>query len=239
MRYIEIQHSETGEKLTIDTYVSRYKRLGMGFLNSLKLQPRFVKHITLTQKVESYKPNILNPFFVKLRRFYGNVVYIWAAEIQEERLEKYGDSVLHWHIIVGFDYDIDFGKEDILRLQLYWKHGNLDCKPVRRASMGYLMKYISKSLDLGIEAKVRRIGSSMIAGYLRMSWHKFQNALSFFLQFNETVDLFSMFKWTYKGAFVNFGYGNEKQKVWVYLHPPSLWKRVFQLDDTDFALEPF
>lgn len=235
MRYIEIEHSETGEKLTIDTYVSRYRRLGMGFLNSLKLQPRFVKHITLTQKVESYKPNILNSFFVKLRRYYGDVVYIWTAEIQEKRLEKYGDSVLHWHVMVGFDYDVDFGRDDIKRLQLYWKYGNLDCKPVRRAGMAYLMKYISKSLNLGFDAKIRRIGSSMIVGFLRMSWNKFQSALTFFLQFGETFELFSFFKWTYKGAYVNFGSGNDRERVCVYKHPATLWKRVMQLDNSDFS----
>lgn len=228
MRYIEIQNSETAEKMIIDTYVSRYQRLGMGFLNSLKMNPSFVKHITLTQKIENYYPNILNPFFTKLRRYYGKVVYLWSAEVQEQRLEKYGDHVLHWHIIVGFDYGIEFGKADVLRLQRYWKYGNLDVKPVRRASMGYLMKYISKSLDVGLEYKIRRIGSSLIPAWLRMSWKKLQGVIDFFTSVcHESDQILSWFKWVYKGAYAVF----EGQKVWLYRHPPSQWFLVQAFDD--------
>lgn len=237
MRYIKIQHSVTGEEAIIDTYMSRYRRLGMGFLNSLKLTPRFVKHITLTQKVESYKPNILNPFFVKLRRYYGDVVYIWTAEVQEGRAEKHGERVLHWHVLMGFDYGIDFGKEDIARLQLYWKYGNLDVKPLRRANLSYLMKYMSKALGIGIDASVRRIGSSQIAGYLRQSWGKVSGAIQFFLDFGQFLDVFSMFKWSHRGASANF----EGQKVWFYRYPSSLWSRLYSFDDVSLldSSEPF
>lgn len=236
MRYIKIQHSVTGEIAIIDTYISRYRRLGMGFLNSLKMTPRFVKHITLTQRVESYKPNILNPFFVKLRRYYGNAVYVWTAEVQESRAETSGERVLHWHVLIGFDYGIDFGKEDIARLQLYWKYGNLDVKPVRRANLGYLMKYIGKALGLGFEYSIRRIGSSQIAGYLRQSWQKVAGAIQFFIDFGQSLDIFSMFKWEHRGASANF----EGQKVWLYRYPPSLWSRLYAFDDLSLSeSEPF
>ncbi|MCL5023905.1 MAG: hypothetical protein M1497_11165, partial [Nitrospirae bacterium] len=87
-RYIKIRNSETGEEVVIDTYLSRYRRLAMGFMNSLRLYPHFVKHITLTQTVESYHPRILDGFMGKMRRFYGELLYLWTTEIQEERLES-------------------------------------------------------------------------------------------------------------------------------------------------------
>jgi hypothetical protein len=230
-RFIEIEKEETGERLTIDTYVGRYKRLGMGFLNNLKMNPAFLKHITLTQREESYKPNILNPFFVQLRRFYGDVSYIWTAEVQEERYEKYGERVLHWHVIVAFDEDIDFGREDVFRLQRYWKYGNLDIKPIRKASLTYLMKYISKALDIDVGAKIRRIGSSRIAAYFRMPWNKFLKALSWFLSVGASYVDMGIMKWTYKGASVTFGScRNERQTKYIYLHPPSGWRRVREFE---------
>jgi hypothetical protein len=88
---------------------------------------------------------------------------------------------------------------DVLRIQKYWKYGNVDIKPVRRPGMGYLMKYLGKAIAIGIEAKVRRIGSSIIPAYLRRSWAKVQDAISFFLRFGETIDGFCNFEWNYKG----------------------------------------
>jgi hypothetical protein len=75
-RYFLIKNSETGEEIVFDKHMSRYKRLGYGFLNGLKLEPRFLKHIILTQRVESYKPNHLNDFFNCMRRFYKDLIYI-------------------------------------------------------------------------------------------------------------------------------------------------------------------
>ena len=229
-RFIEIEKEETGERLTIDTYVGRYKKLGMGFLNNLKINPAFLKHITLTQREESYKPNILNPFFVQLRRFYGNVSYLWTAEVQEGRAEQYGVRVLHWHVIIAFDDDIDFSREDVFRLQRYWKYGNLDVKPVRKASVSYLMKYISKALDIDVGAKIRRIGSSLIPAYFRMPWQKFLRALSWFVDHGVNFLNMGIMKWNYKGASLTFGAGVERHTVSIYRHPPSGWRRLREFE---------
>lgn len=209
-------------------------------MNNLRINPGFVKHITLTQRHESYKPNILNSFFVQLRRYYGDISYIWTAEIQEERFEKYGERVLHWHVIVAFDKDIDFGKEDIFRLQRYWKYGNLDVKPVRKASVGYLMKYISKALNIDVGAKIRRIGSSQIPAYFRMAWKKFVKALCWFTDHGAQWFDITMLKWNFKGAYALF-YDSEsyqRQIKYIYKHPPSGWKRVRGFD-FDFDLTSF
>ena len=230
-KIVRIQNSETGEIVELDTSVSRYKRLGQGFLNNLRLNPAYLKHVTLTQRKESYKPNILNPFFVSLRRYYGAVSYIWTAEVQERRAEVYGESVLHWHIIVAFNENIEFGKEDIFRLQKYWKYGNLDVKPIRHCSISYLMKYISKSLSIDIGQKIHRIGSSFIAGYLRVPWQKFLKALQWFVEVGAGFEAMGFMQWNYKGARLTFGDAyTGRETRYIYLHPRSDWHRISDFD---------
>jgi|GEM_PF-3241852 len=230
MRYIEIENQATNERVVIDTYMSRYKRISCGFLNNLRINPGFVKHLTLTQREESYKPNILNSFFVQLRRFYGDVSYIWTAEIQEQRAEKYGDRVLHWHCIVSFSAETEFGREDVLRLQKYWKYGNLDIRPVRKPSVAYLMKYITKSLDIDVGAQIRRIGSSRIPAYLRMSYKRLMSFFDWMYAHSVSFLDLPLFSWSYKGARQVFGSGRDRQTVWIYRHPPSSWSRVREFD---------
>lgn len=184
--YIKLKNIDTGEEIIVDKRLMRYKRMAMGFLNKLRLDRKFVKHITLTQVKECYKPRILKNFLNMMKRRYKNSVNIWAVEVQEERLKKYGDHVLHWHLIFAFDWDIDFGKDDVLRIQKYWKYGQVEITPVRKPSVGYLMKYITKALDADPEIMrgIRRMGCSLISGWLRQSWNRVVEAIDFFLSVN-------------------------------------------------------
>ncbi len=81
-----------------------------------------------------------------MQRYYGRVSYIWTVEVQEERALKIAERILHWHILIAFPAGTPFGKEDVLRIQKYWKYGNVDIKPVRKADPKYLLKYIQKAL---------------------------------------------------------------------------------------------
>jgi hypothetical protein len=234
MRFIELINTETGEKVIVDTYESRYRRIAMGMLNRLRLKKKFIKHITLTQKEENYKPNHLNAFFVKMRRYYGDLVYMWTVEVQEERLEKTGEAVLHWHIMIGFDPGMWKGKEDVFRIQQYWKYGNVDIKPVKKANTAYLLKYVTKALNVRSEEfyQVRRIGSSRIAGWLKQSWQKVLNVLSYFSRVNIFEDGLSAFHWNRGRAYAEDEWG---RKVEIYRPPPSPWKLLVKLgDETPF-----
>ena len=226
MRYIKIRHSETGQEIVIDTYLSRYRRLAMGFLNSLRLNNKFLKHITLTQTTESYKPNIINNFLNSMRRYYGKHIYIWATEIQEERAIKYGDRVLHWHLIFGFRKNYKFGREDVLRIQRYWKYGHpkmsVDIRPVSRVTLDYLMKYVMKSLDSGLESvyKMRRMGSSMIAGWLRQSWNNVLRAVAYFYGVGVPIESLGSYWWVRGNAYVQVELGH---KMCVFRRPRTSW----------------
>lgn len=222
MRYITIRHKQTGEEVVIDRYMARYNAIAKGFLNSNHIKPRFIKHITLTQVVENYKPNILNAFFVFMRRYYGDIMYVWTCEQQER-------GVLHWHILVGFEWGIKFGREDILRIQRYWKYGNVDIKPVTNISISYIMKYLGKALteDFIGNIKLRRIGSSRIAGWLKQSMKYVVLVLSFFASIPVSPDHF----YWYRGSAYTY-YENSRDKLWIYRKPPSGWCLV---DRADFS----
>src|SRR4030042_2606430 len=232
--FLLIQNIRTGEQAIVDKKMTRYKRLCLGFLNSLRLTPRFVKHIVLTQAVESYRPSILNNFMFKMRRYYGNVLYMWTIEVQDERYKKYGDRVLHWHVIVAFDYRIRFGSDDVKRIQKYWKYGQIEVIPVRKPNLVYLLKYITKSLDVDLTDvfKVRRIGSSQIGAYLRQSWRRLRRASSWLAPVGITFDKFKGFYWSASGnAYVEVldeqlelaGYKYKKERICVYHKERSDW----------------
>lgn len=182
-KYLEVMNSITGEKAYIDVRRSRYERLARGFMNHLRLKGGFLKHIILTQDEEHYRPRILNSFFMALKKNFGKVHYIWTVEVQEERLERYGKAVLHWHILIAFPPGTWFDKEgnDVKKIQSYWHYGDnrnsVEVRSVRRPSVNYLMKYVGKALSSSLAEKVRRIGSSSIPGYLRQSWTKLQRVI--------------------------------------------------------------
>jgi len=243
-RYIRIKHKGTGQEVTLDTRYTEARRLGMGFLNKAKGRLGIFKHITLTQDIEHYHPNIVNNFFNRVRKFYGDVCYFWTTEIQEERAEKTGDRVIHWHVMIHFPgmKAYEFGRMDVLRLQGYWKYGNpknsVHIAPLYKPNLGYLLKYVTKSLGVSLEGehRIRRYGSSRIEGHFRQSFARLQRAIEHIGDYVRTL------YWDYKGA---FGYAYEeglpgRQKKYIYTHPPSDWFSVERFDegDTFYVDEP-
>jgi|WetSurMetagenome_2_1015567.scaffolds.fasta_scaffold00012_29 hypothetical protein len=216
--------SKEGEVVLIDRKVSlgNYKRMARGFENYTKMNGyTYYKHVTLTQKKESYEPKFLNNFFMALKRRYGRVAYIWCAEVQEERLERTGESVLHYHIVIAFEYGTEFSREDILKIQSYWKYGNVDIKPVRnRKILNYIMKYISKSLETPLLCyrglKVRKIGMTRIGQIYRHIKRHFCRILEWFDYDIDKIGKF--FKVDKKGIYWNY------------------WDEIFRSWHKDYAL---
>ena len=229
-RLLTIKNHATGEERVIDTYLARSRRLAQGFLNRTRGVKGLFKHIVLTQGVESYHPRIINDFMNKIRRYYGDIQCFWTIEVQEERYEKYGERVIHWHIMMFFPdlRQVEFGRMDIFRIQSYWKYGNernsVNISPVYKPRLDYLLKYVTKSLDVDIESeyKLHRVGSSRIEGFWRQSWSRLTSALERY------GDVLKTLFWDRRGA---FGYAYEdgiagRKKLYVYQHPPSGWYLV-------------
>jgi hypothetical protein len=233
-KFAKLRNIKTGVEFVVDTKVSRYRRLAQGFLNKLKLEPRFVKMITLTQGKESYHPKILNTFLTNLRTFYEDISYLWTVEVQEKRYLTSGEKVLHWHILVGFPWEHKFTGDDVRRLDSWWQYGTVEVTPApdRYRSVSYLMKYISKSLSSPLldEYDIRRIGSSKLAGYLRQSWKRLTDALSHFTAYGWNI---SDYTWRYGRAYV-VGHDIETFEAFtdcIYRPPPSEWQ--FEKMDSD------
>jgi hypothetical protein len=228
-----LKNEVTGEVCMVDTVMSRYQKIACGFMNYIKVNPCFVKHIILTQSEEQYKPKHINNFMNRMRRRYKKLVYIWTIEIQEERLQKYHEAVLHWHIIVGFKQFTDFGAEDVKKIQSFWKYGDdrnsVEIRSVRNPSTNYLMKYITKTIDSPIvsEYKVRKIGTSKIESFLRQSWAKVQRLISFFAKGGEKFENLKNYYWQNGNAYLwhisEFAGYVLKNKVWIYRKEKSFW----------------
>ena len=227
--YVRLKHKETGQEIMIDSKKGYYDRIAKGFLNSVKLRPHFIKHIILTQAKESYKPRILHSFLVALKKRYGNVVYIWTVELQEKRFHTTGEAVLHWHIIVAFPYEIGigFGREDIEKIQRYWKYGHVKVVPVRKLNLGYLMKYLEKELsqDIGLSTLfegVRRIGTSKISPWLKQGFPSVLAVMSWFAVVGQDINSFHWYKgsaYVYEDARYKRGrlYVYKRKKEWEYV----------------------
>lgn len=229
-RFLRLYNSDTQQEIVIDKYEARYRRLAMGFLNKLRREKKFIKHITLTQEKENYKPNILDGFFRKMRRYYGECFYLWTVEVQEERALVYGERVMHWHIIFGFPYDVQFGAEDVKRIQQYWKYGNLDIRPVKRCNVDYLMKYVTKALGvLGEEFyKIRKIGSSHVEGWLRQSWSKVLNVIASFYMMGLSEDRINDYWWSNGSAYAKDEFGH---RLYIFKRPKTKWSLIDKMDE--------
>ena len=204
-RYYVMKSSE-GEKIIVDTWdiSRRYRKMARGFVNCTQFEGfTYYQHFTLTQTVESFKPRILNKFLMALKKRYGKIHYIWCIEVQEERKLKYGDSVLHWHLVVAFEPDTVFTKEDILKIQSYWEYGNVDIKPVRKLNLNYIMKYITKTLNSPLEElyKMRKIGMSRIGQVFRYSKERLADLIK---HFSFDLEHLKWFKANSRGIFYRY-----------------------------------
>ncbi len=248
--YIQIKNIHTGELAMIDKSTSRYKRIALGFLNSLKITPKFLKHIILTQSKESYQPKHINNFMSAMRKRYGPLLYVWTVEVQEERLEKYGDAVLHWHLIIGFDTDIEdsFDREDIRKIQSFWKFGDMrnsvEIRRVNRPSISYLMKYMQKALStsLSSEYQIKRISSSRISGWLKQSWTSICRAIDYLIPRGCGMELWDQFVWqngnayglVFDSYFINGKEYTHRVKIPIYKRAPSEWYKTIKFEGDPF-----
>ena len=184
-RWFRMRDCFSGKEVIIDRNdrKGKYKRMARGWLNYVRSEGfTYMKHFVLTQTHESYKPRIINDFMNRLRKRFKKIGYFWSIEIQEERLQKYGDAVLHWHIIVAFQYGTDFGIDEIEYCHNAWKYGTFHVSSVHHGTLNYVMKYVNKSLNSPLVGesgfRLRQIGCSQFPYIWRYSKKKFNEAVS-------------------------------------------------------------
>lgn len=142
---------------------------------------------------------------------------------------------MHWHVIVAFRPGTDINTEEIARLQQYWKYGNLDVRSVRKLNIGYILKYITKSLNNVIEIpyKIRRISMSRVPELYRHVKANIIKAIEW-SGFN-LKKIFGFFRVDKKGIY--YRYYDDYFKVWCkdYAILLNSWQLIGSLD----TIEPF
>jgi len=75
--------------------------------------------------------------------------YTWVAEIQPQRFERTGDSVVHYHLLAWLPHGVNmpFWDQPTRKRAPFWPHGMSNTQPAL-AGVGYLMKYLSKLGEL-------------------------------------------------------------------------------------------
>lgn len=75
--------------------------------------------------------------------------YTWVAEIQPKRLERTGESAVHYHLLVWLPRGVNMPQWDRSRAKraAFWPHGMTNTQKAK-AGVGYLMKYLSKLGEL-------------------------------------------------------------------------------------------
>lgn len=94
--------------------------------------------------------------------------YIVTIEVQEKRLEKYGEKVYHFHFATNRNLPIDKSKAKkqsvSAGLLSLWGHGRIDVqkqKSKKKFANVYLMKYITKMFDVCKGAQRYRCSENM------------------------------------------------------------------------------
>lgn len=122
------------------------------------LKPWFV---TLTYaQASAWRPNHIKEAVNRFRRWAArkgiDCKYTWVGEIQPKRLERTGEAVVHYHLIIWIPFGQQMPKWDMEettpsgRLRApFWTHGMTNTQQAK-SGIGYLMKYLSKLGELTV-----------------------------------------------------------------------------------------
>jgi hypothetical protein len=82
--------------------------------------------------------------------------YTWVSEIQPKRLERTGEAVVHYHLLIWLPIGVQMPHWDRSEItpsgrerKPFWTHGMTNTQKAK-AGVGYLMKYLSKLGELTV-----------------------------------------------------------------------------------------
>ena len=118
----------------------------------------YLAHVTLTiadakstpEQIEAALNRAKTFLRTRIHRQGEEVFYAAVPEIQKKRLEKYGESVLHYHVMCFYSKAYIF--PDAREIQNSWKLGNVKITAPKirfkvNALIGYLAKYMGKGFE--------------------------------------------------------------------------------------------
>jgi len=163
------------------------------FLNSVKKMVSYVQynmpkyyviHLTLTLKeaeseIDSKHLHRVTQFIsTRLKRVGSDFKYIAVKEIQKERLEKYGEEAVHYHVLCVYSKPYVFpNREDIAKS---WGLGFVKVSaPKLRVHVNKIIGYIGKYIGKGYEYEALNFKKSFTASQIKQIYKLTPKRLSF------------------------------------------------------------
>lgn len=224
------------------------------FLNSIKKLvsyiryniPRYyVVHLTLTLKeattdIDFLSKNLhrtLQFIDMRLKRLGSDFKYVVVKEIQKERLEKYGEEAIHYHILCIYSKPRVFPSP--IEIAKSWKLGSVKITaPKLRLKLNSIANYIGKYIGKGYEFEELNVKKSFTASQIKQIYKLSATRLAEVIS-RYGMDRLKYLTCTYRKVFLE-GWENVagalgtgmKKKVRVLLHEfPSDWNYEGQVKD--------
>ena len=163
------------------------------FLNSVKklvsyvqynMPKYYVVHLTLTlKKAESeidfkHFHRVTQFIGTRLKRVGSDCKYIAVKEIQKERLEKYGEEAVHYHVLCVYSKPYVFPHAE--EIAKSWGLGGVKITAPRlRMGLNKIISYIGKYIGKGYEYEALNFKKSFTASQIRQIYKLTPKRLSF------------------------------------------------------------
>jgi hypothetical protein len=163
------------------------------FLNSVKklvsyvqynMPKYYVVHLTLTLKIaeseiDSKHLHRVTQFIdTRLKRVGSDFKYIAVKEIQKERLEKYGEEAVHYHVLCVYSKPYVFPRPE--EIAKSWRLGGVKITAPRlRVAVNKIISYIGKYIGKGYEFEALNFKKSFTASQIKQIYKLTPQRLSF------------------------------------------------------------
>jgi len=175
LKFMRFKHKTNGKVCHIPA--GRYGN----FLNVIKkivnyvrynIAKHYIVHLTLTLKEAAAEIDfkhfhrVIQFIDTRLKRADCDFVYVAVKEIQKERLEKYGEEALHYHVLCIYSKPYVFPRPE--EIAKSWKLGNVDITaPKIRLKLWKIVNYIGKYIGKGYEFETLNFKKSFTASQIK------------------------------------------------------------------------
>ncbi len=237
LKFRRFRHKETGQVCYMEG--GRYGN----FLNSVKKLVSYVRynipryyivHLTLTLKEAAAEVDfkhfhrVIQFIDTRLKRIESDFKYIAVKEIQKERLEKYEEEAVHYHVLCVYSKPYVFPHAE--EIAKSWGLGNVKITaPKIRIKVNRIVGYIGKYIGKGYEYETLNLRKSFTASQIRQIYKLIPSRLSVVMS-EYGKEKAESFKCTYRKVYEMFNNGFEVIKRLVKEFP-SEWSYEGMFDE--------
>ncbi|OGW47344.1 MAG: hypothetical protein A2Y66_01020 [Nitrospirae bacterium RBG_13_41_22] len=237
LSFRKFRHKETGKVCFIPgdrygNFLNRVKKL----VNYVRynIAKYYIVHLTLTLKEAAAEIDfkhfhrVMQFIDTRLKRADCDFNYIAVKKIQKERLEKYGEEAVHYHVLCIYSKPYVFPHAE--EIAKSWKLGNVKITaPKLRLKLWKIVNYLGKYIGKGYEFETLNFKKSFTASQIKQIYKLSPRRLAeVFIKFGK--DMAEQLKCTYRKVFLE-GYvmdevmGVETRKPFrdLVMEFPSEW----------------